>query len=115
MRDAHAEVLARRGLVAFLQADVARVVSGESGQLVERVDGTEPGVRRGVRLHFYCSAAPCGDTAIYDQLDGTTAYTGAKLGDWSLDTQRRHHSLSYRCFCCFSEEEGPWGLWRVAW
>ena len=65
VRDAHAEVLARRALRRALMEDRS---------LVQRIHEG--------RLHLYTSSPPCGDAAIFAKDDGTTAFTGAKLPDW---------------------------------
>ncbi|KAJ1453868.1 hypothetical protein M885DRAFT_523098 [Pelagophyceae sp. CCMP2097] len=93
VRDAHAEVLARRGLVAVLLEDVLRLATPGAAAPVLLAAAAPDGLGRavalkqGVALHFYCSAAPCGDAAIYE-LDGgaAAAYTGAKLGDWRRES-----------------------------
>uniref|UniRef100_A0A6S8ALM0 tRNA-specific adenosine deaminase 1 n=1 Tax=Aureoumbra lagunensis TaxID=44058 RepID=A0A6S8ALM0_9STRA len=67
IKDSHAEVLARRGFIAAILED--------KGLL-----------RSDVRFHMFSSSPPCGDASIYEELDGSLRFTGAKLGDWRRES-----------------------------
>jgi len=84
VKDAHAEVLARRGLRKALHEDLRRLRSGEPG-LLGLVEDDAGSFRKSVRLHMYTSSSPCGDASIYD-VDGVWTFTGAKLPDWRRET-----------------------------
>lgn len=80
VHDAHAEVCARRALVAFLFAEVRKCCVGGDGApsiVVEQQNNAaaDPSsssssstfaLRPGVQLHMYTSEPPCGDAAIFD-------------------------------------------------
>ncbi|KAJ1462547.1 hypothetical protein M885DRAFT_557322 [Pelagophyceae sp. CCMP2097] len=67
LRDCHAEVLARRGLVRYLHAQLQRAQLGEESVFREAPAGAAGEafeVHEGVRFHLYVSKAPCGDASI---------------------------------------------------
>lgn len=68
VRDAHAEVLARRAVIAVLQTT--------------RLEGP---------CHLYVSAPPCGDAAICGSM-----FTGAKLGDWRVERDQLLNCARYK-------------------
>ncbi len=95
LRDSHAEVLARRGLVRLLLAELAHRQAGGATPdgLLEPIPGIGAAVeagaagagprfqlREGAALHLYVSEPPCGDASLFDLADGSgLAFTGAKL------------------------------------
>ena len=89
VRDAHAEVLARRGLRLALQEDLRRLLSGREGLgLLEPSGDDAYMLRRGLRLHLYTSSPPCGDASIYALEEGFH-FTGAKLPDWRREADQK--------------------------
>eukprot|EP00536_Pseudo-nitzschia_multiseries_P017778 jgi/Psemu1/264503/estExt_Genewise1Plus.C_18090004 len=109
LHDSHAEVLARRGLIRVILAELMakedgcatknsvteqspRTRSGSHALLVERKDSHDESNKQlyqmnpDIELHFYISDSPCGDASIYSVPadDSTTnnngiLYTGAKV------------------------------------
>jgi hypothetical protein len=84
LRDAHAEVLARRGLVRALWQEIIAFLHGQSSlqlhssesdrnscmMLQAHPSSDESGswsftLREGIQLHLYISDSPCGDASIY--------------------------------------------------
>ncbi|QPG97428.1 hypothetical protein C2857_006310 [Epichloe festucae Fl1] len=68
IHDWHAEVLAMRALNRFLLDECrAHAQHGRSGQVVDLSDlpGSKPfKIKDNVKLHMYCSEAPCGDASM---------------------------------------------------
>ena len=67
VHDGHAEVLARRSLVAFLYRDCRRalVAAGGEGLAVKfRAESKRFQIRHGVTFHLYTSSAPCGNSCM---------------------------------------------------
>ena len=60
--DCHAEVLARRGLQAFLYKQIERASKGIESLV--RKDGRTFHLREGVSFHLFVSKVPCGDACI---------------------------------------------------
>ena len=60
--DCHAEVLARRGLQAFLYKQIERASKGIKSLV--RKDGRTFHLREGVSFHLFVSKVPCGDACI---------------------------------------------------
>ena len=84
LNDSHAEVLARRSLIHFLQTQLMLLVSQGSGaatddncilQWLDTPDksGTCACVQPGVRFHLFISQAPCGDASIFSREDCSRA------------------------------------------
>lgn len=104
LRDSHAEVLARRGLVRVLAHEMLQQQPKDTDndrhrRLLERADTTTPTwqMRSNISLHLYISDSPCGDASIYDlvQTDSSTTsstaqFTGAKV----IVSQASHVSLT---------------------
>ena len=67
VNDSHAEVVARRGLVRFLQRqlDLFHSRSGDAKCIFSQSQPGKVQLRRGVHFHLYISTAPCGDAAIF--------------------------------------------------
>lgn len=101
VHDAHAEVLARRGLLRVLWNEImqrkpSRDLGNSSRSLLKMVEGKSDTsllagkslrrqfhLRNDLRLHLYVSDAPCGDASIYtlkdDRSDSSLQFTGAKV------------------------------------
>ena len=62
LRDMHAEVLARRGLLRFLHQEMLLCLQADSSRLLER-SGAWCKLRESVTLHFYTSSVPCGNAS----------------------------------------------------
>lgn len=84
LNDSHAEVLARRSLIHFLQTQLMLLVSQGSGaatddncilQWLDTPDksGTCACVQPGVRFHLFVSQSPCGDASIFSREDCSLA------------------------------------------
>lgn len=65
VRDMHAEVLARRGLVAYLCQELQQARDDSSLVIEKRSEDGLFGVRTGVRFVMYISQAPCGDASMH--------------------------------------------------
>lgn len=63
VRDLHAEILARRGLLRFLHEDLLRCWKGETTVLVERCKDNWCKLRDDISLHLYTSSVPCGNAS----------------------------------------------------
>jgi double stranded RNA-specific editase B len=79
IRDCHAEILARRGLILFLLREMVKAKRVAKDCCVVRVE--EQGIYKyalkdGVRFHLYVSKVPCGDAAVPDG-DGHLRYVKA--------------------------------------
>jgi Adenosine-deaminase (editase) domain len=110
LRDSHAEVLARRGLVRVLWNEVTSLfrrqsspdIAGEVSPdelLLEAVPSSDKSgswsfaPRRGLQFHLYVSDSPCGDASIYDvrhdpQLTATHDDSANLEGDSVMITQK---------------------------
>lgn len=76
LRDSHAEVMCRRGLVRELLQETA--AEGKL-QLLEKCEGSFR-LRTDTTLHLYVSDSPCGDATIYPVItEEDMKFTGAKL------------------------------------
>jgi hypothetical protein len=69
IRDSHAEVLARRGLVKFLHCQLESATGGSDNSIFQRLDRPDEGNRKfalaqGVTFHLYTSSQPCGNASI---------------------------------------------------
>jgi hypothetical protein len=69
IRDSHAEVLARRGLVRFLHCQLGSAAGGSDNSIFQRLDRPDEGGRNfalaeGVTFHLYTSSQPCGYASI---------------------------------------------------
>ena len=61
--DCHAEVLARRGLQAFLFKQVESASKGDTASIVCKI-GENFSLNKGVRFHLFVSKVPCGDACM---------------------------------------------------
>lgn len=78
LRDTHAEVLCRRGLLRVLLQEI----SEKKLQLLEKCDDScTYRLRHDTTLHLYVSASPCGDASIYPIIHEKEDlnFTGAKV------------------------------------
>lgn len=96
LHDAHAEIVARRALRAFLLNEVLKLGDGAASEAARQLSGASilqsipqdaatPSddasvlercgfeLRPGAALHFYTSEPPCGDAAIFDLLPSSEA------------------------------------------
>lgn len=91
--DMHAEVLARRGLLRFLQEDLLRCQGGAPcGELLEPCGGTSGGyrLRDDTTLHLYTSSVPCGNASWKRWAKGGGApASGAPLDAWPVQRHGR--------------------------
>jgi hypothetical protein len=76
IRDCHAEILARRGLILFLLQEMVKVKRGAIRCCVMQHSQYKYTLRRGVKFHLYVSKVPCGDAAVPDG-DGHLRYVKA--------------------------------------
>jgi hypothetical protein len=79
IRDCHAEVLARRGLILFLLREIVKAKRGAKDCCLVRVvqqENYKYTLKGGVRFHLYVSKVPCGDAAVPDG-DGHLRYVKA--------------------------------------
>ena len=61
--DCHAEVLARRGLEAYLFSQIESALKGLPQSIVRKVGGKYH-LNEGVRFHLFVSKVPCGDACV---------------------------------------------------
>lgn len=90
VRDMHAEVLARRGLIRFLLQYLSfRVSSGslEDSHWIERTAAGRFCLKSGVRVHFYTSSQPCGNACIKRWAKAKKAPEYASLHEDELPVQ----------------------------
>jgi len=91
LHDCHAEILAIRAFNRYLLDEVAELAAigysttsdRDAGLVVERSTTSSRlfRIRDGIRIHMYCSEAPCGDASmelIMNQQDDPTPWTSAK-------------------------------------
>ncbi|CAE8581786.1 unnamed protein product, partial [Polarella glacialis] len=99
LRDMHAEVLARRGLVRFLHQDLLRClrkescscVPGSQGELLERsASGAGFRLRADTTLHLYTSSVPCGNASWKRWATGGSQCPSAPCCDESRWQKQRH-------------------------
>lgn len=64
VRDCHAEVLARRGLLAYLYVVLDNSSTDDSIHLFERSENNKLQLISGVKLHLYTSSQPCGNATM---------------------------------------------------
>lgn len=81
--DAHAEVLARRGLKKFFFESLRRKDSTDDDGIVDVTDDGVMRVRENISLHLYVSSAPCGNACVRRWAKGKS-------------TERRRESLGER-------------------
>lgn len=65
VRDMHAEVLARRGLLAYLRREMGRAREDSSSVIVRDATTGLFRLREGIRFVMYMSQAPCGDASMH--------------------------------------------------
>jgi tRNA-specific adenosine deaminase 1 len=81
VNDCHAEVVARRNLIAWLLAEVNAASQSKPSVLEIEPSSKRFRLRDGYKVHFYVSQPPCGDCAILRSHGGEKAVmlrTGAK-------------------------------------
>jgi hypothetical protein len=64
IRDCHAEILARRGLILFILREMEKANRGVRDCCVEKHDKYDYSIKQGVEFHLYVSKVPCGDAAV---------------------------------------------------
>eukprot|EP00039_Didymoeca_costata_P016664 m.301859 g.301859 ORF g.301859 m.301859 type:complete len:414 (+) comp16429_c0_seq4:155-1396(+) len=64
--DSHAEVLARRGFLQYLYAQVECALDRKPSVFLEQGDQKLLKLSSTVSYHMYCSQAPCGDASIFE-------------------------------------------------
>lgn len=88
--DAHAEVLARRGLKRFLLRETRALTTASFLEEIETLDSSDAEqtrmkrmmrVKRGMSLHLYVSSAPCGNATVRRWAKGRTTKRRDELGD----------------------------------
>ena len=69
VHDCHAEVLARRGMLRFLYAQLEKIKNGCQHQSIfVKYEGSEVyTIRDGVSFHLFISKPPCGDASVFGQ------------------------------------------------
>ena len=69
VHDCHAEVLARRGMLRFLYAQLEMIKNGCQHQSIfVKYEGSEVyTIRDGVSFHLFISKPPCGDASVFGQ------------------------------------------------
>ena len=69
VHDCHAEVLARRGMLRFLYAQLEKTTNGCQHQsvFVKREGSEVYTIRDGVSFHLFISKPPCGDASVFGQ------------------------------------------------
>lgn len=66
--DSHAEVIARRGLMRFFQAQLDHLINNNGQETIfekGKGKGGKAKLKDGITFHLYISTAPCGDAAIF--------------------------------------------------
>lgn len=74
VHDCHAEQLARRGLIRYFYNQIECFDMNE-GSIFERQNQDKLALKSFLRIHFYTSFAPCGDSALFTPRDHITEAT----------------------------------------
>ena len=90
VRDCHAEVLARRGLVLFLLREISKAQSRYSEVMIRRNEKYY--IRHNIKFHLYISTVPCGDAG----KDGRLSYRMAD-GEGNVYETRPHRLYKMSC------------------
>ncbi|CAF1111377.1 unnamed protein product [Adineta ricciae] len=68
VHDSHAEQLARRGFLRYLYEQI-ECFNQNRESIFEKSDGGKLKLKSTIRIHFYTSFAPCGDSALFSSRD----------------------------------------------
>jgi tRNA-specific adenosine deaminase 1 len=106
LRDSHAEVLCRRGLIRLL---LLQEQEGKLQLLEKRCNQGGTDRFKATTLHLYVSHSPCGDASIYPLLEKDMNFTGAKLIVRKSDSDSSHHNelllpMDSDVDCCVARE-----------
>lgn len=96
VHDTHAEVCARRALLAWLLAETRRAASGADDAAVVGRAGAGFELRAGHALHLYTSDPPCGDAAIFGPPPAAAAVAATSNGSADADAGRGAETGSKR-------------------
>ncbi|KAK3243451.1 hypothetical protein CYMTET_46899 [Cymbomonas tetramitiformis] len=85
VNDCHAEIVARRALLAYLHSEIALLSEEEGGasQIFERVPAAKGRpqrfrMREGIGLHMYTTQPPCGDASVFELDAGASPISAAE-------------------------------------
>ena len=102
LRDCHAEVLCKRGLIRLL------LLHEKEGNVLEKYKDENYRWKRATTLHLYVSDSPCGDASIYPLVEEKMNFTGAKVlvHKYESNTDVFHHKelLRINDECCVARE-----------
>jgi len=95
--DCHAEVLARRGFVLYLLAQVRACNAGRPSVFARDDANGLPNLVDGVHFHLYTSSAPCGNACMRRFAKVGTETYDASLGPLQWPTKQPHPPLQRIC------------------
>lgn len=76
VHDCHAEIIARRGLLRFLYAQVLLYTQDPLKSIFARTNAGKLTLRKGLSFHMFVNTAPCGDSRAYVINDETLQVNG---------------------------------------
>jgi tRNA-specific adenosine deaminase 1 len=107
VHDGHAEVCARRALVAYLLSELKMAVTTESDIVEYSPSSSGFAIRAGIELHMYSSEVPCGDASIFDLPFGAVSSEAATRTATSLVTSNEPDAKRQRASINNGEESEP--------
>ena len=97
IRDCHAEILARRGLILFILREMEKANRGVPDCWVVKHGKCDYSIKRGVEFHLYVSKVPCGDAAIPEGEKSGHLRFRCTDGEGSVLETKRDHLYKMCC------------------